>query len=78
MMKTEIVLETSVSTKAEPHHPAENPKELLHENSLVRRKNIKMRVKVKLFLCSTKHHALKKCWSGGISPGIFDLGIRRR
>jgi hypothetical protein len=29
-MKTEMVFETSVSTKAEPHYPAENPKELLH------------------------------------------------
>jgi hypothetical protein len=33
-MKTEVVFETSVSTKAEPHYPAENPKELLHENNL--------------------------------------------
>jgi hypothetical protein len=32
MMKTEIVFETSVSTKAEPHYPAENPKDLLQEN----------------------------------------------
>jgi hypothetical protein len=32
MMKTEIVFETSVSTKEEPHYPAENPKELLQEN----------------------------------------------
>jgi hypothetical protein len=31
-MKIEMVFETSVSTKAEPHYPAENPKELLHEN----------------------------------------------
>jgi hypothetical protein len=29
-MKTEMVFEMSVSTKAEPHYPAENPKELLH------------------------------------------------
>jgi hypothetical protein len=36
-----MVFETSVSTKAEPHYPAENPKEL-HCNSLVRRENIKM------------------------------------
>jgi hypothetical protein len=41
MMKTEIVFETSVSTKEEPHYPAENPKDLLQENSLVRRENIK-------------------------------------
>jgi hypothetical protein len=40
-MKTEMVFETSVSTKAEPHYPAENPKELLYENSLVRQENIK-------------------------------------
>jgi hypothetical protein len=33
-MKTEMVFETSVSTKAEPHYPAENPKELLHESRL--------------------------------------------
>jgi len=32
-MKTEMAFETSVSTKAEPHYPAENPKELLHEKS---------------------------------------------
>jgi hypothetical protein len=32
------------STKAEPHYPAENPKELLHENSPVRRESIKMRI----------------------------------
>jgi hypothetical protein len=29
-MKTEMVFEMSVSTKAEPHYPAENLKELLH------------------------------------------------
>jgi hypothetical protein len=29
-MKTEMVFETSVSTKAETHYPAESPKELLH------------------------------------------------
>jgi hypothetical protein len=29
-MKREMVFETSVSTKAEPHYPAEKPKELLH------------------------------------------------
>jgi hypothetical protein len=32
MLKTEIVFETSVSTKAEPHYLAENPKDLLEEN----------------------------------------------
>jgi hypothetical protein len=45
MMTTEMVFDTSVSTKAEPQYPAENPEELLHENSLVRRENIKMRMK---------------------------------
>jgi hypothetical protein len=49
-MKTEMVFETSVSTKAEPHYPPENPKELLHENSLVRRENIKMRITTFRFL----------------------------
>jgi hypothetical protein len=34
-----------VSTKEKPHYPAENPKDLLQENSLVRRENIKMRIK---------------------------------
>jgi hypothetical protein len=29
-MKTEMVFETSVSMKAEPHYPVENLKELLH------------------------------------------------
>jgi hypothetical protein len=29
------VFETSVSTKAEPHYPAENPKDLLQENNLI-------------------------------------------
>jgi hypothetical protein len=43
-MKTKMVFETSVSTKAEPHYPVVNPTELLHENSLVRRENIKMRI----------------------------------
>jgi hypothetical protein len=36
--------ETSMSTKGEPYYPAENMKELLHENSLVHRENIKMRI----------------------------------
>jgi hypothetical protein len=32
-------------------------------------------VKVKLFLCLTKHHAMKTYWgSGGITPRILDLG----
>jgi len=44
-MKTEMVFKTSVSKNAEPHYPAENLKELLHENSLVHQENIKMRIK---------------------------------
>jgi hypothetical protein len=52
-MKTEMVFEMSVSTKAKPHYLAENPKELLHENSLVCRENIKMRkLIVVLFVAS--------------------------
>jgi hypothetical protein len=35
MMKTEVVFETSVSTKEKPHYPAENPKDLLQENCMV-------------------------------------------
>jgi hypothetical protein len=31
-----------------------------------------MKVKVKLFLCLTKHHAMKAYWrSGGIAPRIL-------
>jgi hypothetical protein len=33
--------------------------------------------KVKLFLCLTKHHAMKTYWrSGGIAPRILELGTR--
>jgi len=43
----------------------------LHTNTLC---------KVKLSLCFTKHHAIKKmCWgSGNIAPRILDLGTRWR
>jgi hypothetical protein len=35
------------------------------------------KVKVKLSLCLTKHHAVKTYWgSGGISPCILNLGAR--
>jgi len=35
------------------------------------------KVKVKLSLCLTKHHAMKTYWvSGGIAPGILRLGTR--
>jgi hypothetical protein len=35
----------------------------------------KVKVKVKLSLCLTKHHAMKAYWgSGGIVPRILDLG----
>jgi hypothetical protein len=34
-----------------------------------------VKVKVKLSLCLTKHHAMKVYWeSGGIAPCILDLG----
>jgi hypothetical protein len=37
------------------------------------------KVKVKLSLCLTKHHAMKTYWgSGGIDPRILDLGTRWR
>jgi hypothetical protein len=40
---------------------------------------IKETIKLKLSLCLTKHHAMKTCWgSGGIVPGILDLGTRWR
>jgi len=39
--------------------------------------NIKGKIKVKLSLCLTKHHAIKTYWgSGGIAPRILDLGTR--
>jgi hypothetical protein len=38
---------------------------------------VKPKVKVKLSLCLTKHHAMKKYWgSGGIAPRILDLDTR--
>jgi hypothetical protein len=37
------------------------------------------KVKVKLSLCLTKHHAIRTYWgSGGIAPRILDLGTRWR
>jgi hypothetical protein len=39
----------------------------------------KGKVKVKLSLCLTEHHAMKAYWgSGGIAPLILDLGTRWR
>jgi hypothetical protein len=36
-----------------------------------------VKVKVKLYLCLSKHHAMKTYWgSGVIAPRILDLGIR--
>jgi hypothetical protein len=44
---------------------------------VLRNKNVK--VKVKLTLCLTKHHAMKTHrGSGGIVPRILDLGTRWR
>jgi hypothetical protein len=41
--------------------------------------SVKAKVKVKLSLCLTKHHAMKTYWgSGGIIPRILDLGTRWR
>jgi hypothetical protein len=38
-----------------------------------------VKVKAKLSLCLTKHHAMKRYWeSGGIAPRILDLGTRWR
>jgi hypothetical protein len=40
---------------------------------------IKLKVKVKLSPCLTKHHAMKTYWgSGSIVPLILDLGTRWR
>jgi hypothetical protein len=37
------------------------------------------KVKVKLSLCLTKHHAMKTYWeSGGIAPRVLDFGTRWR
>jgi hypothetical protein len=38
---------------------------------------VKVKVKVKLSQCLTKHHAMKTYWGGGIAPRIPDLGTRR-
>jgi hypothetical protein len=39
----------------------------------------KVKVKLKLSLCLTKHHAVKTYWgSGGLAPRILDLGTRWR
>jgi len=39
----------------------------------------KVKVKVKLLLCLTKHHAMKTYWgSGDIAPRILDLGLHGR
>jgi hypothetical protein len=44
-----------------------------------RNENDMRKVKVKLSLCLTKHHAMKTYWgSGGIVPCILNLGTRRR
>jgi hypothetical protein len=40
---------------------------------------VKVKGKVKLSLCLTKHHAMKTYWgSGSIAPRILDLGTRWR
>jgi hypothetical protein len=42
-------------------------------------RTIGVKVKVKLSLCLTKHHAMKAYWeSGGIAPRILHLGTRWR
>jgi hypothetical protein len=41
--------------------------------------NGRQKVKVKLSLCLTQHHAMKTYWgSGGIAPRILDFGTRWR
>jgi len=40
---------------------------------------VRRMVKVKLFLCLTKHHTMNMDWvNDGIAPRILDLRIRRR
>jgi hypothetical protein len=52
------------------------PLQLLYVNRLAQ---YKVKVKIKLSLYSTKHHAMKTYWgSGGIAPRILDLGTRWR
>jgi len=53
-MKTEMVFETSVSTKAEPHYPADSPKELLH------RENIKLYISFTEFIEVSTFFLLKR------------------
>jgi hypothetical protein len=54
--------------------------EVLIDYGSVRICKVRMiKVKIKLSLCLTKHHAMKTYWgSGGIAPRIFDLGTRWR
>jgi hypothetical protein len=39
---------------------------------------MKVKVKVKVYVCLTEHHPMKTNWGGGITPRILDLGTRRR
>jgi hypothetical protein len=54
------------------------------ENEVLRtyghtRKEVTGMVKVKLFLCLTKYHAMKTYWgNGGVALRILDLGTRWR
>jgi hypothetical protein len=46
---------------------------------MVPQPNTTVKVKVKLSLCLTKHHAMKTYWRGeGIAPRILDHGTKRR
>jgi hypothetical protein len=47
--------------------------------SVINKENLELMIKVNLFLCATKHHAMKTYWaSGGIAPRILYLGVRWR
>jgi hypothetical protein len=48
-----------------------------HPKKLHETLRTQVKVKVKLSLCLTKHHAMKTYWeSGGIAPYTLDLGTR--
>jgi hypothetical protein len=49
------------------------------ESNLIMNLRWKVKVKGKVSLCLTKHHAMKTYWgSGGLAPRILDLGTRWR
>jgi hypothetical protein len=77
-----MVFKTSVSTKAEPHYPAENPKELLYENSLVHQKNIRMHIMsiMFVFVVESRYRQIDtfmELFNGIAKKKHFSFGMRK-